>query len=123
MMAEVEAINGPYDKSVTFNADEGGGGKQLSFDLANQYSLPIYPAIKAGKDVGIEFLQDEVRRGLFKVQRGSIFEGEALRTVFARNEKDELTREIDDDTYHPDLLDAVLYAMRTLWVYNEPNQL
>jgi len=105
------------DRSVMIYGDSAG--QTTIYDLSTTYGLPIYDAYKADKDFAIEHLQDEVRRGLFKVPKGGIFADEALKTIFARNDRDELTREVDDDTYHPDLLDAVLYAMRPVWLFTE----
>lgn len=95
-------------------ADTGALGKKITYDLNQQYGLPIMAAYKHDKKLGVELLQDKVKRGMFKVREGSIFADEALKTIFARDGEDRLTREIDDTTYHPDLLDAVLYAERAI---------
>jgi hypothetical protein len=105
-------------KQFFFYADTGGGGQKIAYDLSTQYTLPIMDAYKANKDMAIELLQDEVRRGIFKVREGGAMWQECLRTVFRRNERDELTREVDDETYHPDEIDAVTYAMRPIWIFN-----
>ena len=97
-------------------ADTGGLGKKVAYDLSLK-GLPMQDAYKADKDMGVEMLQDEVRTGMFKARRGGAFEDECLKTVFARNERDELTRTLDDDAYHPDLIDAVRYAMRPIWLF------
>ena len=65
--------------------------------------------------MAIELLQDETRRGMLRVRAGGAFDEEAKHTVFRRDEQDRLTREIDDDTYHPNLMDGVCYAMRPVW--------
>jgi hypothetical protein len=105
------------NKFFYVHADTGGAGKKISFDLSTQYKLPIQDAFKANKDMAIELLQDQVRRGLFKVRRGGAFDDEALKTVFARNDRDELTRIIDDETYHPDVADGILYALRPVQLF------
>ena len=97
-------------------ADTGGAGKKISSELQSQYSLPVADAFKANKDMAIELLQEETRLGQFKVKPDGIFADEALKVVFARNERDELTRIIDDEAYHPDMVDAILYAMRFIWI-------
>lgn len=106
------------ERSHYIYADSGGGGKKISYELATQYSLPCQDAYKQEKPIAIEMLQAEVRQGLFKVKKDGAFADEAMRVVFARNDRDELTREVDDETYHPDLVDAVLYAMRPIWLFN-----
>lgn len=94
-------------------------GKKISYDMVTQYKLPIQDAYKVNKDMAVELLQEDVRKGVFKVRRGGPFEDEAMKTIFKRNDRDELTREIDDETYHPDLIDAVTYAMRTVWWFGK----
>jgi len=103
------------DRHFYIYSDSGGGGKKISYELNNSYGLPCLDAYKVDKDVAVERLQEEVRTKTFKIRENGVFFDEALKTVFARNERDELTRVIDDDTYHPDLADAVLYAMRHIW--------
>ena len=61
-------------------------------------------------------LQEEIRTGNLKVDPDGVFADESLKTVFARNEKDELTRVIDDDIFHPDIMDAIRYALSLIWV-------
>jgi len=107
------------DRHFNIFADTGGAGKKISFELATQHSLPVLDAYKANKDLGVEMLQEDVRKKTFKIRKDGIFADEALRTVFARNEKDELTRVVDDNTFHPDLLDAVLYALRPIYMFNQ----
>ncbi len=105
------------NKHCPIYADTGGAAKKIGFDLATQYHLPIQDAFKANKDMAVELLQDEIRRRMFKVKKGGAFDEEALKTVFARNERDELTRVVDDETYHPDVADAILYAKRPIWLF------
>lgn len=103
-------------KKFLIYTDTGGLGKKVGYDLSLK-GLPIQDAYKADKSMAIEMLQNEVRTGMFKVHQGGPFADESLKTVFARNERDELTREIDDEAYHPDLMDAVTYGMRPIWMF------
>src|SRR5271157_2267817 len=107
------------NRQFYIHADTGGAGKKISFDLATVYKLPIQDAFKANKDMAVELLQEEVRRGYFKCRRGGFFSDEALKTVFKRDEQHEevLTRIIDDETYHPDVADAILYAKRPVQLF------
>ena len=57
----------------------------------------------------------EIKDGKF-IKHNSIFAEEALYTVFARDEQDNLTRQIDDAVYHPDLADALIYSFFPIWV-------
>jgi hypothetical protein len=103
-------------QSCPIFADMGAGGAKHTDDLRTVYSLPTLPAIKTNKDLGISMLQDDVRGGLLKVKKGGYFDEEARFIVFTRDEvTDALTREVDDDIYHGDMSDAVLYAKRALY--------
>ena len=104
------------DKHFYIYSDAGGGGKKISVELSAQYQLPTLDAYKMDKNTAIEMLQEEVRTGHLKIKETGIFADESLKTVFARNDRDELTREIDDNTFHPDFLDCVLYALRFVWI-------
>lgn len=92
-------------------SDFGGLGKKICEDLYTQYGLPVQPAEKASKEAGIELLQDSVRRGAFKTIKGGNLDSDALKIVYARDDKDNLTR-ILDDSFHSDIFDATLYAYR-----------
>lgn len=110
------------DKRFYIYSDGGGGGKKISVELATTFNLPCVDAYKVDKDIAIEQLQEEVRTNRFKIRDNGYFYDEALKTVFKRNERDELTRVIDDDTFHPDLADAILYALRFVWINYGKNQ-
>lgn len=93
--------------------------QMISRELQNTYNIPTINALKYDKALAIEMLQEEVRRGFLKVKdKNSFFYDESLKTIWKRNDKDELTREIDDETFHPDMMDATLYALRNSWIYN-----
>lgn len=49
------------------------------------------------------------------------FYNETLLTLYERNERDELTHQIDDKVFHPDLMDAILYALRNVWAFTKGN--
>jgi hypothetical protein len=107
------------NKTFYFFADSGGLGKKISYELATHYGLPILDAYQVDKPVAIELLQQEVRQGTFKVRKDGFFDQEAVRTVFERDDKDNIVRVIDDSTYHPDAADSVLYSMRPIWLTSE----
>jgi hypothetical protein len=110
------ALTGISNKFFYIYADTAGGVKKISSEFNSQFNLPVIDAKKDNKDLAVEVLQDEVRRAVFKVRPEGIFADESLKTVFARNERDELTRIIDDDAFHPDMVDALLYSMRFVWI-------
>jgi hypothetical protein len=106
-------------RSLYFFADSGGGGKKISYEIATHYQLPVMDAYKVDKIAAIELLQQEIRQGSFRVRKGGEFDQEAVRIVFERDDNDRIIKVIDDSTYHPDLGDAILYAMRPIWLTSE----
>lgn len=104
------------DKYFYIYSDAGGAGKKITYELATQYGLPCLDAYKIDKDFQVEMLQEEVRMGNLKINPSGVFADECLKTVFSRNDKDELTRVIDDDVFHPDIMDAIRYALSLIWV-------
>jgi hypothetical protein len=95
-----------------------GGNAITPYDLATQYGLPIQAAYKTEKEMAFELLQDDTRRGIFKCRRDGELWQEALKTIYKRNEQDQLTREIDHETFHPDQMMAVLYGLRPIQLFN-----
>jgi PBSX family phage terminase large subunit len=112
-----ENIPAPTQELVIYT-DTGGGGKKSATDLARTYGLPIRPAYKRQKEVGIELLQDDINAGRMHVMAGGIMADECTKIVWQiRSEDGQVIRVIDDKAYHPDLMDAVLYAHRYLTSY------
>ncbi|HUX12273.1 MAG TPA: hypothetical protein VMW87_04555 [Spirochaetia bacterium] len=103
------------DKDFFFYADESD--LKITLEMNTVYGLPVVGAFKADKEAQIQLLQDDVRRGLLKILKGGPIDEEALRTVFARNDRDELTREIDSEAYHPDAMDALRYARQPVVIF------
>jgi len=123
------------DKWIQIHADTSHG--MTAYDLNTIYGLPVIDAYKQNKDMAYENLQADVRKGNLKIKHSvwneegicvvDPFEDECNKAVFKRNDEEssnpyELTREIDDEAYHPDLMDAVLYALRRVWVYSNYNE-
>jgi hypothetical protein len=107
------------NKNLYFFADSGGGGKKISYEIATHYQLPVMDAYKVDKIAAIELLQQEIRQGTFRVRKAGEFDQEAVKIVFERDDNDRIIKVIDDSTYHPDIGDAVLYAMRPIWMTSE----
>jgi hypothetical protein len=105
------------NKDFYIHADTSGN-RITPFDLANTYGIPVQAAYNQEKEMAFELLQDETRRGIFKVRKDGPLWDESLKTIYKRNERDELTREIDDETYHPDQMRAVHYAMRPIQLFS-----
>jgi hypothetical protein len=107
-----------YNRDFDIFADTSD--QKISLELSHRYGIPVQNAIKYDKAMAVQNLQEEVRKGNLKIRPGSGFEEEALRTIFKRIEQEGqpsvITREIDDDVFHPDLMDALLYSLRYYWL-------
>lgn len=98
--------------------------QKITKELNTRYGIYSANAIKHDKAFAIQQLQDEVRKGNLKFRQDSLFKEECLRTIYRRDETDNysvITKEIDDETFHPDMMDAVLYSLRNYWLTHEPN--
>lgn len=96
-------------------SDTGGLGRKTAQELADTLELPVRQAYKRDKEAGIYFLQDDVNAGRLHIQDGSHFHDETKKVVWQRNrETGKVERVIDDKAFHPDMMDAVLYAYRYL---------
>ena len=60
----------------------------------------------------IQQLSDWCRTGRIQIPEKQALEDEFERTVYKRDEQDNILPEIDDDLFHPDAVDALLYASR-----------
>ena len=116
------------NKNFTWFCDTEGLGKKITYDLASQFGITVAPAYQGQQDLLLEMLQDEVKNGWYKTRAPQTIAGkliiseieqEAKYMVFARNEElpgQPLTRRIDDDVYHPEILKSVLYSLRYIWL-------
>lgn len=111
-------------KNFAVWAEYATGGQKTAIDFRKE-GIPIVDAIKTNKQQKVELLREEVLSRNLKchavrqpdgsLKTDSIFAEEALYTVFSRDEQDQLTREIDDLVFHPDLCDSLLYAYHPIF--------
>lgn len=106
-----------YAETATLRYGHEGDEKKTASMLAETYGLPIERAYKRDKKLGIEMLQDVVNGGFLHIPRGGPFHDETEQTIWTREVDGTIVRKIDDEAYHPDLMDAVLYPYRELWSY------
>ena len=95
--------------------DTGGLGRKTAVELADSLSLPVRAAYKRDKDVGLFFVQDDVNSGRLHISETGPFRDEAKKAVWKRNrDTGKVEKVIDDDAFHPDMMDAIIYAYRFL---------
>lgn len=86
--------------------------QSITYELSTTYKLPAYNCYKHDKAMAISQLSDWCSSGRIMVEEEGIISDEFERTVYKRDEQDNITSEIDDDLFHPDAVDALLYASR-----------
>lgn len=122
----VDAAKEMYEKSLTTALQHNSSfdlnkiwmycdtsDQSISYEMSTKYKLPIQNALKYDKRMAIEQLADLLRTGKIKIeQNDKLVLDEIERTVYKRDELDNILPDIDDEQFHPDLLDALLYASR-----------
>lgn len=129
--AVVECVKNAYENAKRFMVDRATKNKQdadlanitivtdsnekmISYELSVNHKLPAYPCYKYDKVMAISQLSDWCRTGKIKVPKDGYCAEEFDLTLYKRDDNDNITSEIDD-SYHPDIADALLYASRQMW--------
>ena len=86
--------------------------QSITYELSIRYHLPVYNCYKHDKRLAIAQLADWCRSGRIMNIEDGVLVSEFEQTVYKRDEQDNITSEIDDDLFHPDAVDALLYASR-----------
>lgn len=86
--------------------------QSITYELNTNYKIPAYNCYKYDKKMAIAQLADWCRTGKIMVLEDGALQDEFERTVYKRDDQDNITSEIDDDLFHPDATDALLYASR-----------
>lgn len=101
--------------------DEGGLGKKLAEEMRRQHQIPVHGADKTLKLQSVAFLNDAMRTNRFKAKRNSIFAEDSFRVQI---DKDKTTPEriVIKDSFHSDIIDAVIYAFKEspAYTYQKP---
>lgn len=91
--------------------DEGALGKKIAEEIRRRKGVPVQPADKARKMENVAFLNDYLRLGRFKAKKDSMFAHDS-QMVQIDWEKTTPDRLIVKDSFHSDIIDAVLYAFK-----------
>lgn len=86
--------------------------ESITADLMVKHKLPAYNCYKYDKMFAIEMLADELRAGRMAIPKGGVLDSEMERTLYARNDEDDIINEIDETAFHADAIMALLYASR-----------
>jgi len=91
--------------------DEGALGKKIAEEFRRRFQIPVHPAEKTRKMENVTFLNDALRGGRFKAKRQSQFAQETFLVEIDR-EASTPDRLRLKDSFHSDIIDAVLYAFK-----------
>ena len=95
--------------------------KELIYELYSVQKLPAYCCYKYNKAMALSQLSEFCRTGQIVVPEDGILADEFDRTLYKRDEEDNILSEIDDELFHPDSVFALLYAVRQYWFdYGKP---
>ena len=89
--------------------------KELVYELYSVQKLPAYCAYKYNKEMAISQLSEFCRTGKIVVPQDGFLADEFDRTLYKRDEEDNILSVIDDELFHPDAVFALLYAVRQYW--------
>lgn len=89
--------------------------KELVYELHSVQHLPAFCCYKYEKNLAISQLAEWCRTGKIFIPKGNFLEDEFERTLYKRDEEDNILPEIDDELFHPDAAMALLYASRQMW--------
>lgn len=107
---EITRLAKQYDVSKMV-IDTGGLGKKVAEEITRRHHLPVKAADKARKMENVAFLNDYLRLGKFKAKASSRFVKDSYQ-VQIDWDKSTPDRIKVKDTFHSDIIDAVLYAFK-----------
>ncbi len=105
---EIKKLRTKY-KPVKMVMDAGALGKKIQEELVIRHGICIEASDKNRKFEYLEFLNADLRRGVVKAKRDSLFAQDSKLVTWDRSNKE---KPKISTTYHSDILDAVLYAYR-----------
>lgn len=106
-----------YCDTATLRHGHEGDQKKTWSQLRSMYGLPVSAAYKRDKKLSTEFLISEVDGGFLHIPHGGSLNDEMDMTVFTRHDDGTIERVINDEIYHPDEVDAVVYCYNFLMSY------
>lgn len=85
--------------------------KSIAYEMHTTYGLPAWTAYKYDRDMAIEQLAEWCRLGRLVIPEGGELADEFEQILHPRDEQDNILPGMDD-SYHPDITMALLYAFR-----------
>lgn len=110
LVAQINELTSLYDISKII-VDYGGLGAKIAEEIQRRHHIPLQAADKARKMENVALLNDWLRLGRFKAKRDSQFAKDS-KMVQIDWEKTTPDRIRVKDSFHSDIIDAVLYAFK-----------
>lgn len=110
LVEQIGRLSKVYDISKMV-IDTGGLGKKISEELIRRHSIPVQAADKVRKMENVSFLNDSLRTGHFFAKRSSKFASDSYKVQidWDKTTPDKIKVK---DSFHSDIIDAVLYAYK-----------
>jgi hypothetical protein len=108
--AEQHKLNSGDVVVISDNSD-----KQIAEDLFYGFGLPVYYAYKSHFMLGIHRIADDLSTGKLSLPEESFCREECEKIVYKRDELDNIIDELDDETFHPNAMIALKYAMTQIY--------
>lgn len=88
--------------------------KSITYELNTTYRLPAFTCYKYDKKLAISSMSEAMASGRIIIPINGSVADECEQTVYKRDEQDNILPEIDDQQFHPDITDALLYGYRQM---------
>lgn len=111
----INAMTKKYDVSKIM-IDAGGLGKKIAEELIRRHQIPLVAADKTRKMENVALLNDFLRSGRFKASGDSKFAVDCMLVEIDRSKSTPEKIKVKD-SYHSDIIDAVLYAFKESYAY------
>lgn len=110
LVQQIETLSNRYSISKMV-IDEGGLGKKIAEEIRRRHHIPVHPADKLRKMENYALLNDALQRSHFKAKKTSRFANDSY---LLEVDRDKTTPEKIrvKDSFHSDIVDAVLYAFK-----------
>lgn len=96
--------------------DAGALGKKIVEEMRKRHHLPLIAAEKQQKQENVEYLNDAMRRGIFKAKASSTFAKDSYK-IQIDWDKSTPDKIVTKKVFHSDIIDAVLYAFKVSPAY------
>lgn len=110
LVRQIQSLQSKYDIAKLV-IDEGGLGKKLAEEMRRRHHIPVQAAEKQRKFENVAFLNDAMLMGKFKAKRSSRFTQDSYQ-VLVDQERSKPDKVVVQNTFHSDIIDAVLYAFK-----------